>query len=273
MSGDLTVSGGGSTAVAVDALFVDAARLGAAIAVICDWIDRAAVIRRGLHELDLDVPAVIGAAGSPTLDLAFAGQCLDQGLDRARWLRSCLVEAAERYGATERLVDGLWRLGAFIFAPWLGFHAPVLLTGGLVAAGGLQVGSAAWRAAGWGPAPLETWLDDHRGLLSDPDLVRLVRVSVDHVDEVVGGAAHLPFARWIGTAVGAPESASLMLGVAGLLGVAGNRVLVDGPVRVEQVASTPVVAPGATRRAPAHQPRPRPTSGGWPGHPPGSERW
>ena len=135
MSGDLTVSGGGSTAVAIDALFVDAARLGAAIAVISDWIDRAAVIRRGLHALDLDVPAVIGAAGSPTLDLAFAGMCLDQALDRARWLRSSLLEAAERYGATERFVDGLWRLGAFIGAPWLGFHAPVLLTGGLVAAG------------------------------------------------------------------------------------------------------------------------------------------
>jgi len=70
-----------------------------------------------------------------------------------------------------------------------------------------------------------------------------VRVAVDHVDEVVASAAHLPFARWFGTAVGAPESASLVLGVAGLLGVAGSRVLVDGPVRVEQVASTPVTTP------------------------------
>ncbi|RZS63527.1 hypothetical protein EV187_3433 [Agromyces ramosus] len=235
MSGDLTVSGGGSTAVAIDALFVDAARLGATIAVVGDWIDRAAVIRRGLHVLDLDVPSVIGAAGSPTLDLAFAGMCLDQGLDRARWLRSSLVEAAERYGATERLVDGLWRLGAFIGAPWLGFHAPALLTGGLLAAGGLQAGSAAWRAAGWGSTPLEAWLVDHRGMLSDPDFVRLVRVAVDHADEVVAGAARLPFAGWIGSAVGAPESASLVLGLAGLLGVAGSRVLVDRPVRVQQV--------------------------------------
>ena len=256
MSGDLTVSGGGSTAVAIDALFVDAARLGAAIAIICDWIDRAAVIRRGLHVLDLDVPAVIGAAGSPTLDLAFADMCLDQALDHARWLRSSLLEAAERYGATERFVDGLWRLGAFIAAPWLGFHAPMLLTGGLVAAGGLWAGSAAWRAAGWGSTPLEAWLVDHRGMLSDPDFVRLVRVAVDHVDELVGGAAHVPFAGWIGTAVGAPESASLMLGVAGLLGVAGNRVLVDGPVRVEQVASAPVAAPGARGVAAGAPPAP-----------------
>lgn len=245
MSGDLTVSGGGSTAVAIDALFVDAARLGATIAVVCDWIDRAAVIRRGLHVLDLDVPSVIGAAGSPTLDLAFAGMCLDQGLDRARWLRSSLLEAAERYGATERLVDGLWRLGAFIAAPWLGFHAPALLTGGLLAAGGLRAGLAAWRAAGWGSTPLEAWLVDHRGMLSDPDFVRLVRAAVDHADEVVAGAAHLPFAGLTGSAVGAPESASLVLGVAGFLGVAGSRLLVDRPVRVEQVASAPVAAPAA----------------------------
>ena len=247
--GSRVVSGGGSTAVATDGLFVHAARLGATTAVVTDWIDRAAVIRRGLGDLDLDSPSLISAAGSPTLDLAFAAMCLDQVLDHATWLRSSLLEAAERYGATERFVDGLWQLAAFGGATWLGLHAPVLAAGGLLAAGGAWAGSTVWRAAGWGSTPLGAWLGEHRALLSDPDFVRLVRATVDHVDETVGAAAHVPLGGLLGLPVRAPESASVVLGLAGALGalgVAGGRVLVDGPVRVTRLdrATAATVPPG-----------------------------
>ena len=259
--GSLVVSGGGSIAVATDDLFVHAARLGATTAVVTDWIDRAAVMRRGLGELDLDSPTLIGAAGSPTLDLAFAAMCLDQVLDHATWLRSSLLEAAERYGATERFVDGLWQLAAFGGAAWLGLHAPLLVAGGLLAAGGAWAGSAVWRAAGWGSTPLGAWLDEHRTVLSDPDFVRLVRATVDHVDEAVAVAAHVPSSGLLGLPVRAPESASVVLGLAGAigaLGVAGGRVLVDGPVRVTRLdrataagASSAAVPPGHPAEAAA----------------------
>ncbi|KRE31033.1 hypothetical protein [Agromyces sp. Soil535] len=250
----LIVSGGGSTAVAVDELFVDAARLGAAVTVIADWIDRAHVVGRGLHTLDVDEPAILGAAGSPTMNLAFARQCLEQAERRASSLRSSLLESAERYGATERLVDGLWQLAALIGAPWLGFHAPAILAGGLLVASAQAAASAMGRAFGWGPTPLASWLEEHRTLLSDPAFVRLVRVAADHADETFAGALHLPFP--VGPAVRAPEGASIMLGVAGLLGIAGSHVLVDGPVNVKRVApaTSSVAADAASGRPPAGHP-------------------
>jgi len=253
-SDSLIVSGGGSTAVAIDELFVDAARLGAAATVIADWIARAEVIRRGLHTFDVDEPAILGATGSSTLDLAFARRFLDQAEHRASSLRSSLLESAERYGATERLVDGLWQLAALIGAPWLGFHAPAILAGGLVVASAQAAASAMGRVFGWGPTPLASWLDGHRTLLSDPAFVRLVRVAADHADETFAGALHLPFP--VGSAVRAPEGASIMLGVAGLLGIAGSRVLVDGPVKVERVApaGSSVAVDAPSGRPPAGHP-------------------
>ncbi|GAA4378732.1 hypothetical protein [Agromyces bauzanensis] len=240
MSGDeLTVSGGGMTAVAVDELFADAARLGTAEAVIVDWNARAGVIRRGIGALDLHEPA----AGwrdptSPTWFLQLADVGLDQAADRARALYRSLLEAAERYGATERMIDGLWRLGAALAAPWIGASllSPAVMAGGLLVGGGQWAGSAVWRGLGWGPTPLASWLAEHRDLLSDPAFVRLVRLAADHADELAAGALHAPVPApviaMLGAGVGAPESASALLGLAGVAGLFGSRVLVDGPVRV-----------------------------------------
>lgn len=249
MTGDeLTVSGGGTTAVAVDGLFADAARLGTAEAVIGDWIERAGVIRRGIAALDLDEPA----AGwydptSPAWLMRLADLGLDQAVDRARALHGSLLEAAERYGATERMVERLWRLGAALAAPWIGagLVSPAVIAGGLLVAGGQSAGSAVWLGLGWGPTPLATWLAEHRGLLSDPAFVRLVRLAADHADELLGGAVRAPMpapvVAMLGAAVDAPESASALLGLAGVAGLFGSRVLVDGPVRVAR-ADGPAVS-------------------------------
>lgn len=235
--GSLIVSGGGGTAVAVDDLFVDASRLGAAAAVLDGWIERARVVRLGLDLLDLDEPTVVRGAIAPGWCVGVASSRLVQAGVLAVAMRSSLVESAERYGVTERFVDGLWQLAAFVGAPWLGLHAPVLLAGGLLAAGGHWAASAIWRAFGWGPTPLESWARDHRRLLSDPAFVRLVRVAADHADEAIAAAARLPTPSGFGVAIGAPESTSMLLAGAGLLGAAGGRVLLDGPVRVTRVES------------------------------------
>lgn len=254
--GDLVVSGGGSTAVAVDELFVHAARLGASVAVVDDWIVRVRVLGRGLELLDLDEP-VVARSAAPISSIGLAGVCLDQARDRANWLRGSLLEAAERYGATEQLVDGLWQLAWFVGAPWLGFHAPGLMAGTLLAAGGQWMGSALWRALGWGPTPLEAWLGEHRGLLSDPAFVRLVRAAVDHADEAAAAAAHVPLPGWAAATLHAPESASALLAAVGLFGAAGSRVLVEEPVRVARVAPPAVgagVPPGHPAEGTARRP-------------------
>jgi hypothetical protein len=249
MNDTLEVSGGGSTAVAVDELFVDAARLGTAESLVADWIARLGVIRRGLDGFGLVEPAVSWDTASPIWVLGSAETSLDRARERAGRLRSSLLAAAERYGATERMVDGLWQLGAALAAPWLGIGllSPGLLAGGLFATAGQWAGSKAWQASGLGPTPLETWVTDHRRLLSDPAFVRLVRLAADHADEFFAGAMHAPIpapiASAIGAAMGAPENASALLGAAGLLGLAGSRVLVDGPVRVDRTATRTIDPP------------------------------
>ncbi|MFD4422248.1 hypothetical protein ACFWN7_12205 [Agromyces sp. NPDC058484] len=246
---DLVVSGGGSTAVAVDELFVDAARLGATESIVLDWIDRLGVIQRGLDGLGLVDPMTAWGTASPMWVLRSVGVCLDGAADQAREVQTALVAAAERYGATERMIDGLWQLGASLAAPWLGMAltSPLVVGGALLAAGGQWAGSRAWHAAGLGQTPLETWLGDHHDLLSDPEVVRLVRIAADHTDEFLAGALHLPIpaplVSVIGANIGAPENASMALGVAGVLGLIGSRTLVDAPVTVERSASRTVRSP------------------------------
>lgn len=242
MSADeLTVSGGGVTVVAVDELFADAARLGAAETLIADWIERVAAIRHHLDALDLAEPAAGWRDGtSPVWFLDLTDVALGQAVDRARALHRSLIEAAERYGATERLVDGLWAFGASLAAPWLGavLTSPVVIAGGLLVAGGQVAGDAVWRGAGLGPTPLMSWLAEHRGLLSEPAFVRLVALAADHADEFAAGALRAPLppavVQALGAAVGAPESATVLLGLAGLVGLGGSRMLVDAPVRVQR---------------------------------------
>ena len=234
-AGALVVSGGGTFAVAVDELFVAAASLGAVAPIVDGWLARAGVLRRGLDLLDIDDPIAIVDAASPAWHAGVGCVRLEESRDLALAIRSSLLESAERYGVTERLVDGLWQLGAAVAAPWLGFHAPVLLLGGVLAAGGQWAGSAIWSALGWGPTPLAAWLDEHRDLLSDPGFVRLVRLAADHADEAFSAAFHLPVPGGLGAVIGAPESASIVLAATGLIGVVGSKVLVDGPVRVTRV--------------------------------------
>lgn len=230
MGDGLTISGGGGTAVATDELFVDAARLGAAAGVIDAWASSAATVAAGLDAAGLDH----GAGGWAEPAPADAMRRVVQGLRRcsaaAEELRSALVASAERYGWTERLVDGFWRAGGGFLAGVLGaqFSSPHGL--------GLAVGLG-WNAAAravFGPTPLDQWFASHTWLLSDPMFVRVVRAAADSADELVAGARSVPGYGAPGQLVGAPESASVLLALTALL---GTKVLVDGPVTVTRAGS------------------------------------
>lgn len=243
MIDELTISNGGSSTVAIDELFVDAARLAAAESTIAGWGERAGVIRRGLELERLPRSAQAWSSGSPIVALEEFDREVARAKDLAASLRDGLLRAAEEYGATERLVSALWTLGAALTAPALGFAAPSLLLGGALATAGQAAGSRAWQAFGWGATPLERWLVEHRDLLSDPMFVRFVRLAADHADEFAMGAGHVPLPApvisAVGSGIGAPESASVLLGVMGAVGLLGSRALVDGPVRVDRAARGP----------------------------------
>lgn len=274
MSDELTITaveagssgGGGATVgastVAVDELFIDAARLGAATVVIDDWIERAAGIRRGLEPLSLPVSSGMWEPGTPTLALDRAEHELRRAHELAGSLRAALGAAAERYGATERFVDGLWRLGAGFGAQWLGFAAPAVLAAGMLATAATVTASALWRGAGLGATPLERWLSEHRDVLSDPAFVRLVRLTADHADELAAGVLHAPLppalVAALGSHVGAPENATALLGLAGGASLLGSRVLAEGPVRVQRAATRAVDPPAGigdlAERVPSNAP-------------------
>ncbi|MDR6905879.1 hypothetical protein J2X63_001565 [Agromyces sp. 3263] len=236
----------------MDELFVHAAKLAATAAIVADWLDRLDRISRGLETIDLDGLSGFGAAGSPFASLGFARQCLGHVERLARRLPSSLLDAAERYGDVERRVEALWQLGAVIAAPWVGAFAPLLVANGVLVAGGYAVGSGIGRAVGMKQTPLVSWLAEHRGLLSDPEFVRLVRVAADHADEVVMGPG--PVSSALGPLVRAPESASVLLGAAGLFGLAGSRVLVDGPVTVSRVTRVDQAVADGKRLVGKHTP-------------------
>ena len=235
MDDSLTLSGGGSTAVATDELFADASRLGAAEAVVSEWRERARVINVGLLELDLSEPtAGPYDMSSPTWGIANARTRWYEATECAGRLRGALIESGERYGATEGLVEALWRIGGGPLA-WL-VGAAAVLPATVIVGGAVAGASAGATALGW-RTPLETWLAGQKGLLSDPAFVRAVRTAADSADEFVAGALHAPpgLAVGVGSEIRAPEAASLALGVAGLSGAAtGSRFLVDGPVRVSR---------------------------------------
>jgi hypothetical protein len=247
MSDELIISDGGSTAVAVDELFVDAARLAVAESLVADWIARLGTIRRGLDWLGLVGPATFSDTSTPVWALRAADVGLEQAKESAERLRTSLLDAAERYGATERSVDSLWQVVTGLAAPWLGFVAPGLFAGSMLAAASQASASTVARFMGWGATPLEEWLADHRDLLSDPAFVRFVRLSADHADEFAAGVIHAPFpaplVSAVGSGIGAPENAAMLLGVTGALGLTGSRLLVDGPVRVDRSATRTVAPP------------------------------
>lgn len=251
MSDTITISGGGSTAVATEELFTDATRLGgAAIALV------AARSRVGALAAELDAIGADRGGGWAEPRPAAMLHELDRHLQRCESdgdeLRAALVASAERYGATERAIDGLWQTGGGLAAFLLGSF--VTSPTGLVVAGtaALGLGANAGLAKLLGSTPLNDWLADNRHLLSDPSFVRAVRVAVDSVDEFALGASHLPggdvLAATFGRATGAPEGASLLLGVAALI---GSKALVDGPVSVRRAEGGDR---GGDGRAPAGHP-------------------
>jgi hypothetical protein len=94
-------------------------------------------------------------------------------------------------------------------------------------------------------------------MLSDPAFVRLVRTAADSADEFAAGLLHLPSSlTHAGAVIGAPENASMLLAVAGMVGaVTGSRVLVDAPVRVTRaLPDGPAEQSAAARTARADAP-------------------
>lgn len=256
MSDTITVSGGGSTAVATDELFADAARLGGAVAALDAAAAEAGALAAELEALGLDRSPAMGAGPQPAAATRHVERLLrERGADGDD-LRAALVQSAERYGLTEQSVVDAWRVGGGVIGYALGWFlaTPAGLLLASQFAGGVALAAGANGAVRQfsGTTPLDVWLSEHRRLLSDPGFVRAVRAAVDSADEFAMGSLHLPggasAAALLGPHLGAPENASMLLAVAALV---GSAAFVDGPVGVRRADRTDRAGDG---QAPAGHP-------------------
>ena len=237
---ELTIRGGGSTAVATDTLFIEAARLTAVARILDGWATRAAGSALRLRELGAHSAA--DTAGS-------VQAALSSGSERSSSLGSALVESAEQYGRAEWWSSALWDLGGRLGAGLLGMATPTLLLAGASAAALTLPGLAIARQV-VGPERADAALarllaERGRDILSDPAFGAVVRAAADSTDEYLAGLFRSQGLFALGAAIRAPESADMLLGAAAVVGIfAGGRTLVETPVRVTQVDPA---APGGTR--------------------------
>jgi len=235
MADGLTISGGGVVAVATDELIARSLAL-----------DRVASEAEGCVG-QLAGIAALGAGGgafsspdalSAGREVERAGALLAEVRSSSAGAAAALREAAHNYGRLERALENAGQqLSATLgyaagwFLPGLALcvlPASVIAVGSLFAASVLDPGGA--RAA---RGALGDWLRQHRGVLSSPFTVALLRSAVSSADDVGAGLARVPpgLARLLGDEglglTGLETSAAVLAFVGSRFGV-----LAETPVTV-----------------------------------------
>jgi hypothetical protein len=239
MDDRLILAGGGSTAVAVDELFVEVARLHRLAAAARDWGRRLASITSSLQALGLTsssagfLPSRFDASAVDA-GLGGAASAITRSIRLAERLGRDLMSSAERYGRAEREAVERWRflVGA---AAWAVGAAPLY-----AAATAATIAGATWLAAETNAVPSVDRID-WRPVFSSPEFVSLVRALADSPDELAAGGAHVPLAESLraGDRLGAPSAAAVLLAAAAMIAGTGRSAGAvgtagAGPVLVER---------------------------------------
>lgn len=252
MAGDITISGGGSTAVSTGELSSQSARLHRTA-------DRLASVAARLARVDrLVTTGAIRAADAPVCALDAERDIDDAALVirriqlQAQLLSAALDLSADAYGAAEHTAERLGQDLAARFGWAFGAALPGIVIGLLPFA----VGFGGLLGVGWLCAPqaernriaraLPALINRHGSALTDPKTVRFVRLAVMSADDFGEGLIRLPpeFAHLLGDEglgiTGLGTSAAAVIGI----GAAGG-ALVETRVAVTQSGSTePTSAPG-----------------------------
>jgi pimeloyl-ACP methyl ester carboxylesterase len=255
----ITISGGGSTAIATDSILKSGREL-AALA------DRAQGWLRALEAASSVAPRVTSAsalAASPAsasavVALSDPGRHVFSAVravslveTRSTELCGKLRRAAELYGWAERMAEGAaeqagavlgWNLG--VAARLIGWLLLGALPGVVIGFGAasLITGSPRKALRGMG-AGTKDWVRSHRGLLRNPAVVAFVRQAVSATDDGMLGFAGVPYPL----ARALDDRATGVFGVHGAAGtviaLAGPRALKETPVTVKNVSVQASVAP------------------------------
>ncbi|HEY5222540.1 MAG TPA: hypothetical protein VIJ18_05765 [Microbacteriaceae bacterium] len=230
--GDITISGGGMSAVATDRMLEDARTLNLLARTASAWqqsLDSSAA--QGIAPSALPVQA----SHDPWPYLLRAQRSVHDSRELSTELAGNLDRAAEAYGRVERAVATAAEAGGSVAGYALGASAPLIgllmiasLPSWAVVFGGasLITGSPVATASG-----LSRWLRAHRGVLRSPAVVSFVRQAVSASDSAILGAVGVPY----------PVARALddgATGLFGLRGAAGTLVALGGP---NALTETPVI--------------------------------
>jgi hypothetical protein len=180
-----------------------------------------------------------------------AGTALEGASGASERLARSLRETAARYSFAEEGAARASQALAGVLGYGVGYLLPAIALVALQGVSVLAVGLLAGYAAAPEPARkafvhgLVGWLRESRALLSDPHVVRLVRLSVMSVDDFGAGLARLPPAvtRVLGDdgfgVIGLDTSAMLFIGAAAGLGALTETAVSVRPGTVSAVSSRP----------------------------------
>ena len=226
--GELTVSVGGTTVVATDVVLAQAELLRYTHTQAGEWKSRVTSIRA----LGSDGPSN-RASQETDLPLHWAEAALGQLEQRSDDLVVSLMDAAERYGRTERAAMQLAVLGSAKLGYDLGLFRNLVL---LLSVGPAAKAAQAWRSWAGGGTHSPQALDPR--FITNPAVVLLTKLTVSSLDEVVAGGygIPLPVALALGNpGMGLTGATGTALGVLAL-GRSGGRFR-EGPVSVAAVGA------------------------------------
>ncbi len=252
MADTLTLSGGGTTAVATDEMFAHAAQLGACQTRADAWLARLRTV------VAADAGGGPGWTGASSwAPMPASAQLLGEALRQVQTfsgtvlrLRESLVRAAEAYGQAERMITAFWAAGAQLTAWTTGRALPLLLASAALlllpmAALGLLLSTAFGADPARLPALISGWVSADPRLVNNPAFVRLVRAAIGSGDEFAAGLLGVPAGAALsaGAAIGAEDGAAAVTELALLAAAAGSRVLRETPQRVRAAVAARAVAP------------------------------
>ncbi len=245
MSGDLVVSGGGSTAVATEELLEHAQDLEQ----IRDGLEgcRARLASWPLIE---EVDARVGN------HLTWARGAVEDALLESGSIARALRRSAERYGALERSLALVQRTAGEAVAYWAGTLLPgIVVTHGPAVALALAVGAATIATPQGRSAVVGTgeWLRENPAVVNNAVVASLTRTAVSSVDDFgLGAVLAPPVVRHLlgerGLDLGLPVAGAVVTGAAGAAGllresqVAVRRVPLTASPAMPETPATPVPA-------------------------------
>lgn len=232
MSGDLIISGGGSTEVATETLLSQQQHLDLLSTELNGCLARLRAIDGHVTRARLRaVDAPLSSMRAETA-MADAHDALHSARDRAKSLADGLKNAASAYGDAEAAADNWARqLGetvAYQLGSWMplaGVVALPLLVPAALTAAGAFAGVWAFTPESSRKKAVNEWIRANKGLLSDPRFVSILRVAVSSSDDFGEGLVHLPepLGEILGDGglgiLGVGSSAAVVVGVAGTAGV------------------------------------------------------